>query len=97
MSIVLCSIYRRRVRARPSPLTENDHETPEEGSVDDDSVDVLEPPEVERSIDVIPEVTPVSSVGGSPVAGSSERTASEKQSSKPLIKDSLASHATTAV
>jgi len=63
------------MRARPSPLAENDRElvdVAETAANDECIVDVVEP-EVERSIDVIPEVTPASSVSGSPMLGSSER------------------------
>jgi len=80
------------MHSRPSPLTENDCEAAD-GDANDD-VDVLDL-EVRRSIDVIPEVTSVSPVSGSPVTGSSERA--ETHSPRPLLKDTTSHHATTSV
>lgn len=91
-------LLRRRVHARPSPLAENDSETAEvdETAVNNnDDVDVLDL-EVERSIDVIPEVTPASSVSGSPTPVSSERT-ERKKTTRPLLTDTATGHSTTSV
>ena len=74
------------MRSRPSPLTENDQETADNDNVENDVVDA----EVERSIDVIPEVT-----SGSPINGSSNRV--ERNSPRPLLKDTASHHATTSV
>ena len=63
-----------RLRARPSPLTENVPEAADDAA---DAVDL----EVERSIDVIPEVTP-----GSPT-----------DTRPPPLKDTASHHAMTSV
>jgi len=85
------------VHSRPSPLAENDRETAEidePAANDNDNVDIIDP-EVERSIDVIPEVTPVSSVSGSPTPGSSERMGT--RTTRPLLTDTAAGHSSTSV
>ena len=71
------------MRARPSPLTENDQESA--GNVDD-----VVDSEVERSIDVIPEVA-----SGLPITGSLDAT--DSHSPRPLLKDTASHHATTSV
>ena len=86
------------MHARPSPLAENDHETAEvaETAGNEDEIVDMRDPEVERSIDVIPEVTPASSVSGSPSLGSSERTGSTRHT-RPLLPDTAVGHSSTAV
>lgn len=80
------------MHARPSPLAESDHETATEAAAANKTHVVdLEESEVGRSIDVIPEVTPASSVSGSPMLGSSERTGT------PLLTETSAGHSSTPV
>jgi len=77
------------MRARPSPLTENDSETAAAArDADDDVVDS----EVERSIDVIPEDT-----AGSQISDSSVTGPAETHNVRPLLKDTASHHATTSV
>jgi len=77
------------MRARPSPLEENDSETAAAAEdADDDVIDS----EVERSIDVIPEDTPGSQSTGSSVTGSTGT-----RSVRPLLKDTVPHHASTSV
>ena len=82
-------VFSLRMRLRPSPLTENDSEAAGNGN---DNADL----EVERSIDVIPEVTTGSPViYPDPVPGSSERT--EPRGTRPLLKDTASHPASTSV
>ena len=72
------------MRAHPSPLTENDQE-----SAGNDDADVVDS-EVERSMDVIPEVA-----SGLPITGSLD--AADGHSPRPLLKDTASHLATTSV
>lgn len=84
----LCVVTSQRLRARPSPLTENDSENAEAAAAAVDDVPDLE---VERSIDVIPE-----DIGGSPKTESSLVSASgESRNVRLLLKDTATHHATS--
>jgi len=73
------------VPTRPSPLTENDQET-----ADGENVTNVMDSEVERSIDVIEEVTPGSLIAESPATRSSERT--QPQGVHPLLPETTPHH-----
>ena len=78
------------MRARPSPLAENDSENVEAAADADNDVPDLE---VGRSIDAIPEDS-----GGSPRTESSSVSGSgESRNVRPLLKDTASHHATTSV